>query len=323
MRKLFFIQIFGLDIKTLMIISILGIATRSVFAQESENRIPELNGHVFVYMSNIKYPFTNTSFTTNLGIGSADNLSYEIGDINGQPITGIKGNLTFAHLSFDYQQRIRNWIAMYLHGGLTARLGTNVFSLLSQGVNTVTSFRIGWLIRIVEGEKYVLSVTLGLNNSSGTFINIRRFVEDIINNVPNPSITTDAPVLLGDFGLHFAYGLNEVIGLGFNGNFAFGESFDRQDSDLRYALKGAIDFNFKGRYNVPLGIALGYSLVSQPELVYTDEGTAQIGTIKLTYTGTSDFLIGLESSMLNIPLEDVDQKSRFQVALISIRYYFN
>jgi hypothetical protein len=148
-------------------------------------------------------------------------------------------------------------------------------------------------------------------------------VEDIVNNVPNPSITTDAPVLLGDFGLQFAYGLNEVIGLGFVGNFAFGESFDRQDADLRYALKGAIDFNFKGRYNVPLGIVLGYSLVSQPELVYTNKGTAQIGSIKLTYTGTNDFLIGLESSMMNIPLEDVDQKSRFRVAMISIRYYFN
>jgi len=323
MKFLFSLRYFKTVIKSFMGLVLLGAAVSPVHAQESGNKIPELNDHVFVYMSNIKYPFTNTTFTTNLGIGSADNLSYEIGDINGQPITGIKGNLTFAHLSFDYQQRIRDWIALYLNGGLTARLGTDVFSLLSQGINTVTTFRIGWLVRIAKGEKYALSGTIGLNNSSGTFINIRRFVEDIVNNVPNPSITTDAPVLLGDFGLQFAYGLNEVIGLGFDGNFAFGESFDRQDADLRYALKGAIDFNFKGRYNVPLGIVLGYSLVSQPELVYTNKGTAQIGSIKLTYTGTNDFLIGLESSMMNIPLEDVDQKSRFQVALISIRYYFN
>jgi len=292
-------------------------------AQESESKIPELNDHVFTYISNFKSPFTNTSFTTNLGIGSASNLSYEIGDINGQPIVGINGNLLFANLSFDYQQRIREWIALYLHGGLTARLGTDVFSLLSQGVNTVTSFEIGWLVRIAEGEKYALSGTIGLSNLSGTFINIRRFVDDIVNNIPNPSITKSVPVILGEAGLQFAYGFTQVTALSLEGQLGLGESFDRTDSDLRYALKGSLDFNFKRKYNVPLGLILGYSLVSQPQLVYINKGTAHLGTIKLAYTGTKDFLIGIETTMMNIPLEDVDQKSRFLVNLLSIRYYFN
>ncbi len=293
-----------------------------VYAQESENKIPELHGHSFVYMSNLKYPFAKTIFTSNLGIGSANNLSYNIRDINGQPIIGVKGSLTFAHLSFDYQQRIRDWIALYLYGGLSARLGSDVFSLLSQGINTVSSFRIGWLIRISKGEKYALSGTIGLNNSSGTFINIKRFVQDIINQVPNPSITTDAPILLGDFGLQFAYAFNQVIGLNLDGGLSFGESFDRKDADLRYAMKGAFDFNFI-KYRVPIGLVLGYTLASQPELVYTDKGTAHIFGFKLSYTGTKDFLIGLEASQMNIPLEDVDQKSQFKVGMISIRYYFN
>ncbi|MBS0000256.1 MAG: hypothetical protein KFF73_14845 [Cyclobacteriaceae bacterium] len=55
-------------------------------------------------------------------IGNADNLSYEIEDINGQPIAGIEGSLTFASLSFNYQQRIRDWVALYLYGGLSTRL---------------------------------------------------------------------------------------------------------------------------------------------------------------------------------------------------------
>lgn len=303
-------------------ILLLAFVPEIAWAQESDNRIPQLNGHTFVYLSNVKYPFTNSLFTSNLGIGNANNLSYEIDDINGQPIIGIKGSLTYASLSFNYQQRIRDWIALYMHGGLTARLGSDVFSLLSQGVSTVSSFRIGWLIRIAEGEKYALSGTVGLNNSSGTFINIRRFVQDIINQVPNPSITTDSPILLGDFGLQFAYAFNQVIGLNLDGNLSFGESFDRKDADLRYALKSALDFNFI-KYRVPLGFVLNYSRVSQPELVYTDKGTAQIIGVKLTYTGTNDFLIGLEASKMNIPLEDVDQKSQFKVGLISIRYYFN
>lgn len=298
------------------------ICAGSAYSQEERNRIPELNEHVFTYMSNLKYPFTNSLFTSNLGIGSADNLSYTIEDINGQPIYGVKGNLTYAHLSFNYQQRIREWIALYLYGSLSTRLGTDVFSLLSQGVNAVSSFRIGWMIRIAEGEKYALSGTIGLNNSSGTFINIRRFVEDIINQVPNPSITTDVPILLGDFGLQFAYGFNEVIGLNLDSNLSFGESFDRGNADFRYALKGAFDFNFI-KYRVPLGLVLSGSLVSQPELVYTENGTAQIYAFKLSYTGTKDFLIGVEASQMNIPLEDVDQKSRFKVGLISLRYYFN
>jgi hypothetical protein len=305
-----------------MMIFLLILTAGLVYSQEEINKIPEINDHVFTYLSNIKYPFTNTTFTTNLGIGSADNLSYKIGNINGQPIFGVNGNLTFAHLSFDYQQRIRDWIALYMIGGLTTRLGTDVFSLLSQGVNSVSTFRIGWLIRIADGEKYALSGTIGLNNSSGTFINIRKFVEDIVNQVPGPSITTEVPILLGDFGLQFAYGFNQVIGMNLDGNLSFGESFDRADSDLRYALKAAFDFNFI-KYQVPLGLLLSGSLISQPELVYTENGTASILGVKLSYTGTRDFLLGVETSRMSIPLEDVNEKSHFKVATISIRYYFN
>jgi hypothetical protein len=303
---------------TLLIVLSAGFA----YSQEEPNRIPELNRHVFTYISNIKYPFTNTAFTTNLGFGSANNLSYNIGNINGRPIAGLNGSLTFAHLSFDYQQRVRDWIALYMSGSLTTRLGTNLFSLLSQGVNAVSSFRIGWLIRIAEGEKYALSGTIGLNNSSGTFINLRKFAEDIINRVPNPSITTDVPIMLGDFGLQFAYGFNQVIGLNLDGNVSFGESFDRGDPDLRYALKTAFDFNFI-KYRVPLGLVFSGSLVSQPELVYTENGTASIVGVKLSYTGTRDFLLGVEATRMSIPLEDVDQKSHFKVGMISMRYYFN
>ncbi|MBS0000255.1 MAG: hypothetical protein KFF73_14840 [Cyclobacteriaceae bacterium] len=128
---------------------------------------------------------------------------------------------------------------------------------------------------------------------------------------------------MGDFGLQFAFGFNQLIGLSLEGNLSFGESFDREDSDLRYALKGGLDFNFKRRYNVPLGLIVGYSMISQPELVYTDEGTALITSFKLTYTGTSDFLIGLESGLMSIPLVEVDQKSNFLATMFSVRYYFN
>jgi len=293
-----------------------------VNAQEEQNRIPELNRHVFTYIANLKYPFTNTTFTTNLGIGSADNLTYHIGDINGQPIFGVNGSLTFAHLSFDYQQQIRDWIALYMYGGLTTRLGTDVFSLLSQGVNAVSSFRVGWLVRIAEGKKYALSGTIGLNNSSGTFINIKKFVMDIVNGIPSPSITTDVPILLGDFGLQFAYGFNQVIGMNLDGNLSFGESFDRGNADLRYGLKSAFDFNFV-KYKVPLGLVVSASLVSQPDLVYTENGTASLFSFKLAYTGARDFLMGVEMTRMSIPLEDVDEKSHFKVGLISIRYYFN
>ncbi len=302
---------------------LVGSITQYGYAQESENNIPELNDHVFVYSSNLKYPFTNTNFTTNLGFGSASNLNYEINDIDGQPIAGINGNLIFANLSFEYQQRIRDWIALYLEGGLTARLGSDVFSLLSQGVNTVTVFKIGWMIKLIEGEKYALSGNIGINNYSGTFISITDFVDDVINNVPNPSISKSAPVLLGEAGLQFAYGFNEMIGLTLEGRLGIGESFDRKESDLRYALMGGLDFNFKRKYNVPLGLVLGYNLVSQPQLVYVNKGTAQITSLKIAYTGTRDFLIGIEASMMNIPLENVEQKSRFVVALLSMRYYFN
>lgn len=308
-------------IVTVILLNVSGFS--SIRAQDSLNRIPELNNHVFTYISNIRYPFTNTSFTTNIGIGNADNLNFDINDINGQQILGINGSLAFAHLSFHYQQRIRDWVALYLDAGLSTRLGTDVFSLLSQGINTVSIFKIGWLVRMVQEDKFTLTSNIGITNSSGTFINIRRFVQDVLNNVPNPSIASSAPVLSGDIGLQFAYGFNSVMGLTLESNLTFGESYDRGNAEIKYAFKSAFDLNFKRRYNVPLGFILSYTILTNPEIVYTDDGYGQITGLKLVYTGTNDFLVGIEQSLMSIPLEEVDKQSSFLVSLISIRYYFN
>ena len=295
----------------------------SIYAQEAVSKIPELNGHVFPYFSNIRSPFTNTSINLNIGVGSADNLYYEITGVGGQPLIGLKGELLFANLSFQYQQRIRDWVALYVNGTLSTRLGTNVFSLISTGINTVSGTEIGWLFRLAHGKKYILSGSVEMTSYSGNFIDIRGFVEDLINQVPNPSISSDVPVLLGGAGLRFSYALNRVIGLGATGDLFYGESFVRGDEDLLYGLNGMIDLNFYGKYQVPIGLILTTGIAKHPSIVYTDQGFATISSLMINYTGTSDFLVGLDMNWMKIPIERINQDSKFLLMGLTMKYYFN
>lgn len=56
-------------------------------------------------------------------------------------------------------------------------------------------FGIGWHFKILEGEKYAFSATAELQNNTGSFINVLGFVQDIINDYPNPQIKENVPVL--------------------------------------------------------------------------------------------------------------------------------
>jgi hypothetical protein len=75
---------------------------------------------------NVPSPFTKSHFGMNLGIASASDFENIILEIEGEKIIGLKGSLIFADLNFDYQQKIKDWIAFYAQVGLTARIGTEL-----------------------------------------------------------------------------------------------------------------------------------------------------------------------------------------------------
>ncbi|MCK5278374.1 MAG: hypothetical protein KAK04_07550, partial [Cyclobacteriaceae bacterium] len=282
-----------------------------------------LNNHYFIPNSNTQSPFIRSSFAMNLGIASSSDFENIILEVDGEPIIGLKGSLVFADLNFDYQQKVKDWIAFYLNVGVTARIGTELQSMLTTGVNTVAAFKMGWLVNIAEGKRNKLSGSLQVNNYTANIISVGDFIRDIVNGVENPSISKKVPILNGGIGLRYAHGFNELFGFQGFGGIGYGESYQRGSSDFTYNLGGLLDMNLATKTKTPLGFALFYNISAQPDLVQVKNNFATNGGLKISYSGAPHFNLGLEISRIRVPIPNVEEKVNSSSVIISSKYFFN
>lgn len=310
--------------KSIFTIIVLFICHEYVMAQDKpNNNVPELNGHYFIPTSVIPGPFIKSYFTTNLGIAQSGEFENLILEIDGEKILGLKGTLLFTDLDFEYQQKIKDWIALYINFNLTARIGTELQSILTQGVNTVSTARIGWLIKIVETEKFMLSGNIQVNNHSATFISISEFVKELVRDSVVTSISRNVPILNMNGGLKFAYAINKTFGFQGFADVGYGDSYKRGVSDYIYRVGGAFDANLAFTTKVPLGFSIFYNSSKFPDLVQVADRSARNTGLKLSYAAGQHFNIGIELSRLVVPIPNIEQKVKSTSAVISSKYYFN
>ena len=295
-----------------------------ILAQDEEqNNIPNLNNHYFVPSSNTPAPFIKSQFGMTLGIASSSDFENVILEIDGENLIALKGSLIYADLNFKYQQKIKDWIAFFLNVGVTARIGTELQSMLTQGVNTVSSLKMGWLVKLLENEKNMLSASIRIDNYGANFVNIGDFVDDLIRDSVRTSITKNVPILNGGIGLRYAHGFNEILGFQGFAEVGYGESFIRGESDFVYHLGGLFDANLATKTKVPLGFGLFYNLSSIPDLVQVKGKSAINAGLKISYTGAPHFNLGFEISRLRAPIPNVEEKVKSTSFFITSRYYFN
>lgn len=292
-------------------------------SQEVQGQKPELNDHTFIPVSFMKSPFNNTSLMLPIGIGSTANFDFAPQNPALDTLKGLSGEILFADLGFRYHQKVQDWINFYLKLGLTARLGTNFESLLSQGFNTVVSFEIGTMIKLYQTEKTRLSLSAEVQNYDANFVDFNSFITDVINGNSNPRIVRDIPALAAGGGLHFAWGINDLFGVRGEATYAYGETFTRGKSSGLYSITGGVDVDFYKRFSVPVGIALTFTHTTEPDIVYVDDRSGRTFFWKLAYTGRKDFDLGIESGVMVLPLENLDEKPRIDMVNVVMCYFFN
>jgi hypothetical protein len=291
-------------------------------AQPDSTKRPSVGDHIFTPVTHSKLPFTNTYFYTMIGYGQTTDLVHSLEWIPGVNLRGLQGEVTFLDLGFAYQQRVRDWLAAYVTFSVSARVGTELQSILTQGINTLTSFDIGWHIKLLDRDKIALSATFELENNEGSFINVLGFVQDVINNQPNPSLSENIPLLAAGTGLRFAYGMNDLIGFKVSSDFAYGESYTRGENSFTYRYGAGVDLDFNPRYSIPVGVVLFYSISSMPDLVAIKDEAAQMVRLKIAYTKAFDFNLGLEYSYMKMPFLNQERPPTVQSFSLVARYYF-
>lgn len=291
--------------------------------EEEKNNLPELHDHYFVSLINLNSAFTDSQFGMSMGVAQTSDFSSIILEVDGERINGLKGSLIFADLNFHYRQKIKNWIAFDANVGLTARLGTEVQSLLAQGVNTVSSMRLGWVVKILEKDKILLSANMKVNKYNVNVISIKDFVEDLLRDSTITSISKTIPVQNIGLGVQFAWGISKLVGLQAYATTLYGDSFERGVSDFLYTAGGALDINLNTTTRVPLGFSLGFVSGSFSDIVQEKGASSTQIVFKIAYTGGQHYDLGLEFSRSKLPLRGVEEKVNTGGIFISSRYYFN
>jgi hypothetical protein len=197
--------------------------------------------------------------------------------------------------------------------------------LLAQGVQALVGFEFGWLFRIVERERLILSGSLELSNADLTVINVLNWLEGILEGAhgPDNSIVVPSNSLRGSGGLHLGYALSQLFGLRAGGFLGVGEGFDRRgDSGWHWEVEGAVDLNLYPKTSVPMGFVLGGEISSFPETGDDLSQKSTRGFLRIAYTGRPDFVVGVDLSVERIPLSFLDHAIVTNSAAIELRYYF-
>lgn len=318
MRKLIYLLI----ILTAYSGSVVAQASDSTSISSSQQKCQVLNGHRFPSTSYMRSAFISTALQADFGFGITSELEMPGIPVGDYEILSFTGQLVYVDMDVQYQQRFTPWLALFFSAKMAGRLGSDMSTILADGVNTLAGGDIGWLIRVKQTEKFLLSASFKVTNIKGNFINIPEYFEEVINDEPYPSVIKQVPGLSAGVGLRSAYAFNPTYGLQLSLGYQYGETLERGTSQGYYAgsILGDIDFNPK--QEVPVGLALGYALTSSPVIVMSDGGIANLFLFKVDYTGSNDFELGLQFNMYSTYLKSIDDNVFVKKAMLSFKFYF-
>lgn len=288
----------------------------------SDKKVPNLYGHAFPSIGHLRSSFVNTSLEANLGFGLTSPVRIAGLMVDDHEIFAFEGQILFININVQYKQRFNKWLALFISFKMAGRLGTDLSTILADGVNTLVGGDIGWLIRIKQSNRFNLSGTVYVQNLTGNFMNVGDYFEDIINDQPNPEAVKKVPAMSVGAGVVGAYAFNSSFGMQFQAETAYGESLEREKSNVYYAVGIMGDVDFESKHNVPIGLALGYNVTSATEILLADGGLANLISVKVGYTGSDDFELGLQYTYYGVNLKSVEENPSVNTIMLMLKFYF-
>jgi hypothetical protein len=286
-------------------------------------RLPELSGFRFIPSDIVKDPFVTTYIRTTTGVGSVLDYSNTILNFQGDTLGTYSGTMTFARLGVEYQQAVNEWLAFWGQVDVDARVGTSVSSIFSQGISVVTGYAIGGMARVWHNDRMFLSGSLYYRGNSLTGISPYQWAKSIVIDsagIDNDELVSEANSGLGYAGVHFAYAVNEWLGLTSAVSGGLGNAFRDGDKGL-FSAGVTAGVDFRNITPVPLGLLLGYQFNTTPS---SGDNASDISAFNfgVGYTGHRDFNVILESTSMKYKIQGAPSEVNTLVTAFKIRYYF-
>jgi len=284
---------------------------------------PSLGGHTFVSTELVPDAQVRTYIRNNIGYTMTPEFNYPPVVVGGDTLATLDGSLAYAILGMEYQNAIRDWIAVRVAIGMRTRLGTQASSLVNEGVNVSSGLDLGWLVRLRETDRTSLSLALDVTRETLTLIDLRQFTEDVIDGEPSPRLIDNVPMIWTKAGLRFAWAVSRPVGVTLLGEGSYGEAPQRDEPDSwEYGLGASVDFDGHAAWDVPIGFALAYRESSLPVITEADHGKVRQTLLRIAYTGKPDFLVAVDVMGL-IDRDNTQVKPVWSGgAAFSLRYYF-
>jgi hypothetical protein len=285
-----------------------------------------LKGHKFIINSNIGSPFIETFIENRIGAGQTIDLDIPTIRLSGNEVVQLKGELVFTALQFEYQQKIKDWMAFNATIVVSGRLGNKAGSLISEGVNVFTGYQFGWLFKLYKNKEMMLSGTLDVTNNSVTLVDLNKFVQGIIDSgkiTKNNQLVTDIPALRAGGGLRGSYAFNQTFGFTGFVNLKNGESADRDNSNRWFFNFGlAFDADLMPKQKVPIGFLLGFYSLDFAGAKETLENDPKNIILQINYTGKDDLNLGLEFNYQTYKPVNYDRNISFANVTLGLKYFF-
>ena len=292
-----------------------------------ERSLPVLNKHYFTPNTNFPSPFITTFFQTGIGGGVTLN-TIPIYTNDGNTVAGtLEGENSFVTADIKVQVEAKQWLAVWFRYLANARIGSSTPTVFAHGVTSLTGFEFGWMLRLFHSDKSQLTGTLSIKNSTVNAINVSGFIKDYINNpdsIDTP-ISKEKNPLEGGAGIRYAYAFNDLIAIQAFLNGSYGESVVKDDRNVwkfNIGILGSV--NFIDRYDVPVGVNLGYGVRKLALFESNKEEDIRLLMLKIAYTGREEYNIGLEFSHINSvsPLIKGENEMEFLTTSIALVYFF-
>ena len=290
-------------LRSLLLISFSLNICIATFGQSDSLSRPYLNGHRFVVNTFVDDPFMYTSFNLMMGYGSSSGYEFPPIQIGDYELNISSGELFFGSLLAGYSQQINDWATAYVSFGFSGRFGAEPTSILTQGFNSITGVNYGMKFNVLRTRKSMLTTEFRVKNYGISYINVFKYLKDLIEENPNADITQTANILAGHLGGSYAYAHNELWGFYTSAKYFFGDSMIPGETINELNLAFAFDLNLYSRTKIPIGLNLGISSTTLPEFTLARTSRSTIYSFQIAYVGRENLQFGLSSSFFETPLE--------------------
>ncbi|MGL1886083.1 MAG: hypothetical protein OCD76_06180 [Reichenbachiella sp.] len=267
-------------------------------AQDSlaiENSLtPILNGHKCQSFQDMRSPFIRTNFAINFGIGETNEFTVDGIPVGDSTLIKWDNELLFLGFGLTYNQKVKDWAAFYLRFDYAARTGTGVTSILTQGINTITSVESGVKFLVSKSKYHQLSAFVSMTNINAQVVDVTQYVKDLIDGDQTTQVTKKVPSLLTGGGVVLAIAPVSLIGFNLDTKIVYGETLVRGASELQYFIAGNIDFDLEQLIKIPLSVIIGATSNTIVNALSIQGNHTSTYNLKFAYSGSDAFLIGIE-----------------------------